>query len=212
MKNKIAIVAMSGILVTSLVGLKAYANTRTSVQNPDGSATTSVSETQYGTSKFETQSEIENKFLDDSYKFSMGPKYVEFDHKVVYKTGEESSAKEGLKNASDFLNGLTKNGTDFSSVKSLQENEEWTKFVENISNLKYNVFEKSEVLNDLNNAGALILQAEGHYDEPSLQLLYKLVSELEAGINGESVDTDLTRAFGKEAKNQIVFKHLQSKL
>ncbi|PHA62846.1 hypothetical protein [Bacillus wiedmannii] len=212
MKNKIAIAAMSGILVTSLVGLKAYADTRTNVQNPDGSVSTSVSETQYGTSKEATQSEIENKFLNDSYKFSMGPKYIEFDHKVDYKAGEESSAKEGLKNASDFLNELTKNGTDFSAVKSLQENEEWTKFVENISNLKYNVFEKSEVLNDLNNAGALILQAEGHYDEPSLQLLYKLVSELEAGVNGKSVDAELTRTFGKEVKNQIVYKHLQSKL
>ena len=89
---------------------------------------------------------------------------------------------------------------------------DWETFVEDIARLKYDNFGKSEILNDLNNAGALILQAEVYDDQPSFQYLYKLISDLNAGIHDEHPSYGLSRAYGTEITNQTIYNHLLSKL
>lgn len=203
-----------GVLVTGMIGFGIVnAETRTNVQTVDGKAiSSSIEKSQKEKPEFANHSAIENKFKDDSYSFALSLNYIDFENKVAYQDKKEAEAKERLRAVTKYLNDLTHNGTDFSAADRLQNDDDWTQFVEEVARLKYNDFDKSEILNDLNNIGALIFQAEGYYDEPSLKYLYEIVSDLNAGINGGKVDFNVSRAFGDEETEKTVYKYLQSKI
>lgn len=157
-------------------------------------------------------SSLEDKFRTASYNFSLQPQYPQFQDKVIYQPEKEVETKERLQHVANYLETLTKHGTDFSEAKSLRNMGDWKTFVEDIARLKYDNFGKSEILNDLNNAGALILQAEVYDDQPSFQYLYKLISDLNAGIHDEQPSYGLSRTYGTEITDQTIYNHLLSKL
>jgi hypothetical protein len=94
----------------------------------------------------------------------------------------------------------------------LQHDDKWMEFVENIARLKYEEFDNSQILNDLDVAGALMLQVEGHYDETSLVFLYQIISDLYSGINNEADKFGVASVFGKEERFQQIHNYLQSKV
>lgn len=218
MKKSLSFFLGVGLFVLGFFGLmvvngeiESEAQTRTNVHTIDGKTLqSSVLELQKEAPAQSKNSEIEMKFKDESYSFSLGLQLFDFKNNVAYK--DEQSTKDHLRLAMNYLNDLTMNGTDFSAAARLQNDSEWTEFVEDIASLKYNYFSKSEVLNDLNMAGALILQAERHYDEPSLRYLYEVIFDLDSSINGEADKFNVTRSFGKEEQFQEIYKYLQSKI
>ncbi|PRS16518.1 hypothetical protein C6W27_08950 [Bacillus paralicheniformis] len=161
------------------------------------------------TPRHENRSEVVNKFRETAYSFSLGFDYVDFEEEISYK--DEESAKERLQSVTNYLNTLTDNGKDFSAAENLQRNDEWKKFVEDVARLKYEDFDKSEILNDLNVAGALILQAEMHKDKPSLQYLYETINDLNSVVQGNSDKNGITRTFGNDSFEEVQ-SYLKSKL
>lgn len=207
------LVLVSGLTIVNEES-KSEAKIRTNVYTRDGkSFWSSAGESQKEPPAQLKNSEIEAKFKDESYAFSLSLQYADFEKNVVYKDElAEQASKDHLQSASNYLNKLTKNGTDFTSSAWLQNDEEWTMFVKDIARLKYEDFANSEVINDLNIAGALILQAERYYDEPSLRYLYQVISDLNSGIRNESDKFNVTLSFGEEAQFQEIHKYLQSKI
>lgn|SRR5699024_9269396 len=210
-KRALPIALGIGIVLTGIVGVHATeAGTRTNVKTTNNETlSSSTIPTQYKTPEYMNRSDIENQFREKSYSFALGLGYVDFEDKVAYK--DEKAAKERLKTALNFLEDLTGGGNDFTAVEGLQFNDEWSKFIEDIAILKYEDLAESEILNDLNVAGALILQSEGHYDEPSLRYLYQVISDLNSGVNGESVKYEVTKAFGDDSFEEIQ-QYLKSKI
>jgi hypothetical protein len=218
MKRTMTILLGAGLVVSGIFGVnvaKGEANiepvTRSNVFTVDGKKLeSSVIELQKETPQHLNNSAIETKFKDESYSFSLGLKFKDYKKNVAYKN--EEMAKKRLQSVTDYLNRLTKNGTDFSEATWLQDDNEWTKFVEDVGRLKYEDFAESEALNDINVAGALILQAERYYDEPSLRYLNEVISDLNSGVNGGAVKFNVTRSFGNQVKSQEIHYYLKSKI
>ena len=206
-------VITSGLVVGSVVyGEVEAQTTRMNVKSVEGKTlSSSIVNAQYD-NKVEIVSGIQAKFQEASYGFSLSLNYTTFENKVTYQLDKEAEAKERLETSIKFLNDLTNNGTNFESAANLWQLDGWNSFVENIALLKYEDFGESEVQNDLNNAGALIHQSKSHYDQPSFKLLYKLISDLNSGINGKEAKFNVSRAFGDEASNKTVFNYLESKI
>jgi hypothetical protein len=218
MKKTSLLLGAVGLIVTGILVINVSdgesereAETNISKQSIDGKTDqTSSVESQKVTAIHLTNSAIETKFKDESYSFSLEPRFVHYEDNVSYK--DEQVAKEHLQSASNYLNKLTKSGTNFSAAAWLQDDDEWTNFVEDIARLKYENFAESQVLNDLDVVGALILQAERHYDEPSLRYLYEIISDLNSGSKNEADKYGVTLSFGEEEQFQEVHKYLQSKI
>ncbi|BBU40680.1 hypothetical protein APP_29720 [Aeribacillus pallidus] len=158
--------------------------------------------------KMEEQN-LSEAFKNDSYSFALSLKYVDYEDKVAFKN--EQTAKQRLKNVQKFLDELTDHGTSFHAVNNLEINDKWHKFVKDVAYLKYYGFDESEILNDLNVAGALILQAENYYDKPSLNYLYQIFTDLNSAIHGEKVKYNVTRTFSQESQFKKVSLYLDSK-
>lgn len=193
-----------GIVASAFIGVNSTeAETRTSELDSKGVTISESSQPLLSVSPSSAnRSDNENNYREKSYSFSLDPIFVNFDDDIVYK--DEDFAKENVQHAFNILNDITDNGTDFSKVNGLYNNEDWAEFVEVMANLKYEGFEDSEILNDLNVAGALILQAEGHYDEPSFTYLYKVIADLHSGIEGEAVENKMTRTFENDSIDEVL--------
>ncbi|MGR6115016.1 hypothetical protein ACTHHL_00305 [Aeribacillus composti] len=155
------------------------------------------------------EQDLSDIFKNDSYAFALSLQYVDYEDKVVFKN--EQIAKQRLKNVQKYLDDLTDHGTSFHAVENLEINDKWQKLVEDVAYLKYYGFDESEILNDLNIAGALILQAENYYDKPSLSYLYQIFTDLNSAINGEKVKYNVTRTFSPESQFKRVSLYLASK-
>jgi hypothetical protein len=217
-KRTMTILLGAGLVVSGVFGVNVASGeaknqpvTRSNVFTVDGkNLQSSVIELQKETPQHLSNSAIETKFKDDSYSFSLGLQFNDYKKKVAFKN--EEMTKQRLQSVTDYLNQLTKNGTDFSEAAWLQNDKEWTKFVEEVGRLKYEDFAESEAINDLNVAGALILQAERYYDEPSLRYLYEVISDLNSGVNGGAVKFNVTGSFGNQVNTQEIHDYLKSKI
>ena len=220
MKKTLPLILGVGLFSYGIFGLtvdsgesKVEAKTRTNVYTVDGKNLFSSHPNQRIKTQATTQinnSQNRPNFKDESYSFSLDLEFVDFESNVEYK--DEQAAKEHLHLVMNYLNEITKNGTDFSSATRMQNDSEWKKFVDNIANLKYDDFSQSEILNDLSIAGALILQVERHYDEPSLTFLYEVIYDLNSNVNGGESKFNVTRSFGNKENFPEVYKYLQSKI
>ncbi|WP_018933275.1 hypothetical protein [Gracilibacillus lacisalsi] len=203
-----ATILLAGVCVVYAEGDEL--TTRSNVKTTDNETLQSSNiPLQKTTPRHENRSEVVNKFRETAYSFSLGFDYVDFEEEISYK--DEETAKERLQSATNYLNTLTDNGKDFSAAENLQRNDEWKKFVKDVARLKYEDFDKSEILNDLNVAGALILQAEMHKDKPSLQYLYETINDLNSVVQGNSDKNENTRTFGNDAFEEVQ-SYLKSKL
>ncbi|MEH7353485.1 hypothetical protein V7150_07875 [Neobacillus drentensis] len=220
MKKTLPLILGVGLFGFGIFGLngesgesKVEAKTRTNVYTVDGKNLFSshlVQQIETPATTQKNNSENNANFKDESYSFSLDLEFVDFESNIEYK--DEQAAKEHLQLVMNYLNDITKNGTDFSAAARLQNDSEWKKFVDNIANLKYNDFSRSEILNDLSIAGALILQVERHYDEPSLTFLYEVIYDLNSNVNGGESKFNVTRSFGNKENFPEVYKYLQSKI
>jgi hypothetical protein len=203
-----ATILLAGVCVVYAEGDEL--TTRSNVKTTDNETLQSSNiPLQKTTPRHENRSEVVNKFRETAYSFSLGFDYVDFEEEISYK--DEETAKERLQSATNYLNTLTDNGKDFSAAENLQRNDEWKKFVKDVARLKYEDFDKSEILNDLNVAGALILQAEMHKDKPSLQYLYETINDLNSIVQGNSDKNEITRTFGNDSFEEVQ-SYLKSKL
>ncbi|TRM10348.1 hypothetical protein FH966_00660 [Lentibacillus cibarius] len=205
-----AVLLFTGAIAVYAEESETNSTTRTNVVNVDNEVLQSSEfPSKYESPKHKERSYVVNKFRETSYSFSLGLNYVDFEKDIAYKN--EEATKERLQSVKNYLDKLTDNGNDFSAVNGLQRNDEWKEFVEDVAHLKYSGFDKSEILNDLNVVGALILQAEMHKDEPSLEFLYKTISDLNSIVQGTSDEYKITRTFGNDSFEEVQ-TYLKSKL
>ncbi|BBO00318.1 MULTISPECIES: hypothetical protein [Sporolactobacillus] len=191
-----------GLTVSSANG---EGRTRTSVTTPDGKLLLPASESH---DNLPQRTGKEHAYKDAWYSFSLTLDYPHYKNQVAYK--DKSAAKQTLRRAKTYLDEVTVKGHDFSAASDLQRDPSWEKFGENLAKLQNRDFGESEILNDLNNAGALFLQVQRYDDEPSLRYLYEIISDLSRKLNGGSKFYGITRTYGN--KSEAIHSYLESKL
>ncbi|WZY01580.1 hypothetical protein NSQ26_05960 [Bacillus sp. FSL W7-1360] len=199
----LAVGCVATVALSITVVVNANAETKSTVLEPK---LTTMLEHEFDSTP--SDESVEGKYKNDAYAFSLQPKYEKYELDVLFKDDQKDQAVELLSNATEKLGDLTSEGTDFSAASTAQSDNDWKSIVLDLAELK-NVVEESNLVNDLNNAGALVLQVESHYDEPSLQLLYKLISDLNAAVNGEDTEYHLTMTFDDSEK---IVEHVKSKI
>jgi hypothetical protein len=142
--------------------------------------------------------------------------HQEYDKSVLYLPDREVSTLEVISVQHKYLNNITGwGGADTVNLRNLKTSDEWKELKAAVNWLKKEGFAPSKVLNDMENANALIMLVERNDDRTSLKYLHRIFHDLDVQLNevteeeGETNIWGVTHAFGNNREIRRVNNYLK---
>ncbi|WP_100372021.1 hypothetical protein [Bacillus sp. FJAT-45037] len=137
--------------------------------------------------------------------------YDEYETNIAYQEGQEEKVKRVIADSHSYLNELTGWGRAESiDLDELMNESKWSELSEDINWLTHEGLADSNALNDMKNARAFMYVIESG-DRMSLRYLHRIFHDLDIALNDTDVERvwEVTHAFGKESKQNELYKYLR---